>query len=100
MTQKKVSDTNEPTVNQTQLNQTQLEQYLNLVTPSSENLANQPQREQFTHVLIGSPKVVTSIIHHLHLIGYIEVNDWSRSIPNPNNPEQVIRILVRNMMVQ
>ena len=67
MTQKKVSDTNEPTINQRQFNQTELEQYLNLVIPSSENLANEPQREQFRHVLIGSPKVVTSIIHHLHL---------------------------------
>ena len=65
---------------------------------SPENLGKEPQREEFRHLLMGSPKVVTSIIHCLQLRGYAEFGDWSPFVPNPSNPEQVITILVRRVM--
>ena len=70
------------------------------VAQSSEKLGKEPHREEFKHVLIGSPKVVTSIIHSLQVKGYADVGDWSPFVPNPNNPEQVISIFVRKIMVK
>ena len=62
--------------------------------------ANQPQRQSLKLLVIGSPEVVNSAIHHLQLIGYAEVGDWSRSLPYPNNSEETMRILLRKVTVQ
>ena len=67
---------------------------------SSQKLGNEPHQEEFKHVLIGSPKIVTSIIHSLQVKGYADVGDWSPLVPNRNNPEQVISILIRKTMVR
>ena len=63
-------------------------------------IANQAKRQPIKHLLIGSPQLVTSTIHCLHLVGYAEVGDWSPFSPNPDNPEEVISILVRKITVQ
>ena len=58
-----------------------------------------PCREPLRHLLIGTPKAVTSTIHYLKVVGYAEVSDWS--IPQPTaNPGEVISILVRSIFVQ
>ena len=63
--------------------------------------ADEPQRQKLKLVLIGSPEVVQSAIHHFHLIGYAEVGDWSRFLPSPtDNPEEVMSILIRKVTVQ
>ena len=85
MSQKKDFDANEQKIDLTQL---------------SDKSGNEPHREEFRHVLIGSPKVVTSIIHSLKVKGYADVGDWSPLVPNPSNPEQVISIFVRKIMVR
>ena len=72
-------------------------------TPEQTDLtANEPQREQLKIMLVGSgsAKVVTSAIHYSHLKGYAQLGDWSRSIPNPNNPEEIIRILTCKVTLQ
>jgi hypothetical protein len=58
-----------------------------------------PCREPLRHLLIGTPKAVTSTIHYLKVVGYAEVSDWSRPQPT-TNPGEVISILSRIILVQ
>jgi hypothetical protein len=53
-----------------------------------------PDRELLKHILIGSPKVVRSAIHNLHVRGYAEATAWSPLQPTAN-PREVISILKR-----
>ena len=69
-------------------------------TNSSKNLTNEPQRETLQVMLIGSRKVVTSIIHYLHSMDYIDVVDWTPFEPCPSNPEKVMSILERKIKVR
>ncbi|AFY36041.1 hypothetical protein [Calothrix sp. PCC 7507] len=55
-----------------------------------------PQREPIKHLLIGSPKAVTSTIHYLQVIGYASVGDWSPLLPTTNSGE-VMSILSRQI---
>lgn len=56
-----------------------------------------PKREPIKHLLIGSPKAVTSTIHFLQVIGYANVGDWSQLIPTANHDE-VMSILIRQIL--
>jgi hypothetical protein len=56
-----------------------------------------PQRKPIKHLLIGSPKAVTSTIHYLQVIGY--AGDWSPLIPT-ENPDEVMSILIRQIVIQ
>ncbi|MCC5636003.1 hypothetical protein LC593_09060 [Nostoc sp. CHAB 5844] len=58
-----------------------------------------PQREPIKHLLIGSPKAVSSTIHYLQVIGYASVGDWSPLLPT-GNPDEVMSILVRQILMQ
>lgn len=51
-------------------------------------------REPLRHLLIGSPRGVTSTIHNLYGLGYAEVGIWSPLLPTPN-PGEVMSILTR-----
>jgi len=55
-------------------------------------------REPIKHLLIGSPKAVTSTIHFLQAIGYANVGDWSPLLPTANSSE-VMSILIRQILV-
>nr|MDZ8166386.1 hypothetical protein [Nostoc sp. CmiSLP01]MDZ8285913.1 hypothetical protein [Nostoc sp. ChiSLP01] len=57
-----------------------------------------PKREQIKHILIGSPKGVTSTINRLHLVGYAHVTDWSQLLPTAN-PDEVMSILIRYILI-
>ena len=57
-----------------------------------------PCREPLRHLLIGTPRAVTSTIHYLKVVGYAEVSDWSRPQPTAN-PGEVISILNRTILV-
>ncbi|MBE9205394.1 hypothetical protein IQ244_02370 [Nostoc sp. LEGE 06077] len=83
--------------------QTSPEQYLrreNFEAPTPKASNQQPllNREPIKHLLIGSPKAVTSTIHYLQAISYAEVGDWSPLIPT-ENPDQVMSILIRHILV-
>ncbi|HAA30794.1 MAG TPA: hypothetical protein DCE56_27730, partial [Cyanobacteria bacterium UBA8553] len=54
-------------------------------------------REKLRHILIGTPKVVRSAIHLLHVLGYAEATAWSPLQPTAN-PGEVISILVRYVL--
>ena len=87
-----------------QVENSQVENFLslenqNLTTPLSNNLLGEPQREPVKHLLIGSPKTVNSTIYFLKKLGYADVNDWSPIQPT-SNPEEVMAILVRYLVVQ
>ncbi|QLE44542.1 hypothetical protein FD723_31770 [Nostoc sp. C052] len=58
-----------------------------------------PRRERIKHLLIGSPKAVTSTIHLLHVLGYANVGDWSPLLPTDNSNE-VMSILTRQILTQ
>ncbi|MCC5639066.1 hypothetical protein LC593_25190 [Nostoc sp. CHAB 5844] len=58
-----------------------------------------PYREPIKHLLIGSPKAVTSTIHYLQVIGYASVGDWSPLLPT-GNPDEVMSILSRQISMQ
>ncbi|MCC5637382.1 hypothetical protein LC593_16345 [Nostoc sp. CHAB 5844] len=82
---------------------TPLEQYLrsenfDAPTPKASTQQPFPKREPIKHLLIGSPKAVTSTIHYLQAIGYAEVGDWSPLIPTDNS-DQVMSILIRQILV-
>ncbi|WP_397331841.1 hypothetical protein [Nostoc sp. FACHB-280] len=83
--------------------QTPPEQFLrrenfDAATPKPSNQQPLPNREPIKHLLIGSPKAVTSTIHYLQAIGYSEVGDWSPLIPT-DKPDQVMSILIRQILV-
>jgi hypothetical protein len=83
--------------------QSKLEQFLsedsNTAKPSQPTQKPVPKREPIKHILIGSPKAVTSTIHYLQVIGYASVGDWSPLIPT-DNPDQVMSILIRQILMQ
>ncbi|MFN6515997.1 MAG: hypothetical protein RMY29_016070 [Nostoc sp. CreGUA01] len=64
---------------------------------SSQNLL--PKRKRIKHVLIGSPKALTSTIHYLQVIGYASTGDWSPLLPT-ENPDEVMSILIRQILIQ
>ncbi|MBW4675129.1 MAG: hypothetical protein KME52_14220 [Desmonostoc geniculatum HA4340-LM1] len=84
--------------------QSKLEQYLR-GDDSSPSIGNQspersfPKRERIKHLLIGSPKAVTSTIHYLQVIGYASTGDWSPLQPTDNSDE-VMSILIRQILMQ
>jgi hypothetical protein len=51
-------------------------------------------RERLKHILIGSPELVRSTIHNLHVRGYAEVIAWSPLQPTAN-PGEVMSVLLR-----
>jgi hypothetical protein len=55
-------------------------------------------KEPLKHLLIGSPKAVTSTIHSLQVLGYAPVGDWSPLLPTAN-PGEVMSILSRHISV-
>lgn len=67
--------------------------------PSASECISEPKRQRLRHLLIGSREVVTKTIHYLHLIGYASEGDWSPLQPNPDNPLEVISVLVRYIVV-
>ncbi|MEA5503323.1 hypothetical protein VB735_09420 [Halotia wernerae UHCC 0503] len=81
--------------------QSKLEQYLRGENSPALNQSPQqpfPQREPIKHLLIGSPKAVTSTIHYLQVIGYASVGDWSPLLPTAN-PGEVMSILSRQLLM-
>ena len=66
----------------------------------SKDLTNETQREPLQVIMIGSPKVVTSIIHYLHAMGYTHATDWTPLERCPSNPEKVMSTVVRKIQVQ
>lgn len=83
--------------------QSQLQQYLrseNLDTPTFNQSSEQalPKKEPIKHLVIGSPKAVTSTIHYLQVIGYASVGDWSPLLPTAN-PGEVMSILSRQILM-
>ncbi|WGV28910.1 hypothetical protein [Halotia branconii] len=82
--------------------QSKLEQFLgeNLDTPTPNQSTENPfsNREPIKHLLIGSPKAVTSTIHYLQVIGYANVRDWSPLLPT-NNSDEVMSILIRQILM-
>ena len=55
--------------------------------------------EPLKHLLIGCPKAVISTIHHLQVIGYASIGDWSPLLPTAN-PDEVMSILIRQILIQ
>jgi len=83
--------------------QSNLQQYLRgaELNPHTRNQSPEtqlPHREPIKHLLIGSPKAVTSTIHHLQIVGYANVGDWSPLLPTPNSGE-VMSILSRQILL-
>lgn len=90
-------------VDQQNLTQVPPQQYLrneSFDTPTLKQSTAKPlsQREPIKHLLIGSPKAVTSTIHFLQAIGYASVGDWSQLLPTANSGE-VMSILIRQISV-
>ncbi|MBD2597879.1 hypothetical protein H6G74_26665 [Nostoc spongiaeforme FACHB-130] len=73
----------------------------NFPIPTPKQIPQQPFpfREPIKHLLIGSPKAVTSTIHYLQVIGYASVGDWSPLQPT-GNPDEVMSILTRQISIQ
>lgn len=69
-------------------------------TPIPNSAASeQPSFEPLKHLLIGSPKAVTSTIRYLHQLGYAQIGDWSPLLPTIN-PGEVMSILSKQIVVQ
>ncbi|MBD2491602.1 hypothetical protein [Aulosira sp. FACHB-615] len=76
-----------------------LRQNFHFSTPKQISQPAFPHREPIKHLLIGSPKAVTSTIHYLQVIGYASVGDWSPLQPT-GNPDEVMSILSRQISIQ
>jgi hypothetical protein len=85
-------------------NPSELQQYLdseNLNIPVLNQPAQNPlpKREPVKHLLMGSSKAVIGTIHHLQIIGYASVGDWSPLVPT-GNADEVMSILIRQILMQ
>ncbi len=85
-------------------NQSELQQYLdseNLNIPAFNQPAQNPlpKREPVKHLLMGSSKAVIGTIHHLQIIGYAGVGDWSPLV-RTGNADEVMSILIRQILMQ
>ena len=67
--------------------------------PNKAPVAASLGREPIKHMLIGTPKSVTSTQQALHRLGYVPIDEWSPFMPSPN-PGEVMSILVRHILVQ
>ncbi|MDZ8110639.1 MAG: hypothetical protein RM338_34265 [Nostoc sp. DedQUE12a] len=70
-------------------------------SPASDGFSQNPlpKRKRIKHLLIGSSKAVTSTIHYLQVIGYATTGDWSPLLPT-DNPDEVMSILIRQILIQ
>ena len=91
MPQKNVLGATEKTLNQAQLEKKIQEQ--------AELIEKGIKPQAIEHRLTGSREAVTSTIYYLRLIGYAPQGNWSPLEPNPDNPEEVISVLVRYIRV-
>lgn len=71
----------------------------NSPVPSQAAESAAPDRQPIKHLLIGSPKAVTSTIHTLYRLGYADVAAWSPLLPTAN-PGEVMSILSKSILVQ
>jgi hypothetical protein len=80
---------------------TQIQAFISGATHSTPESKSEiiSDREPLKHLLIGSRKTVTSTIHHLQVIGYADVGDWSELLPTGNSGE-VMSILSRQILVK
>ncbi|MGV0105818.1 Uroporphyrinogen-III synthase [Nostoc sp. DSM 114160] len=76
-----------------------LGEYLNTPAPKEFTQSPFPKRKPIKHILIGSLETVTSTIHHLQIIGYASVGDWSPLVPT-GSPDEVMSILIRQIPIQ
>ena len=63
-------------------------------------IANEPQRQQIKHLLVGSAEAVESTIRHYLLTGQAQVGEWSPLQPCPHSPGEMMSILIRHITVQ
>ena len=82
MAYKKEFGANKETINQT------------LLARNTQEQANEPQRQKIKLVLIGSSEVIKTTIHHFLVTGQAEAGDWSRIVPCPSSPGEMMSILV------
>lgn len=80
-----------------------MEEFLLLENSSGESEQDnrlETDRERIKHLIVGSPKVVKSTIHLLHLLGYAEVKQWSKPqiAGSLGQPGEVVSILIRNIL--
>ena len=55
--------------------------------------------EKVRHLLFGSEAALQQVIQTLHVLGYAEVNHWTKPLPT-GRPGEVMRILTRHLMVE
>lgn len=58
-----------------------------------------PGRIPIRILVISIPEGVTSTIRTLHSLGFADVSLWSRLLPAPNHPGEVMSILTRYLVV-
>ena len=51
-------------------------------------------------VLTGSSEAVDTVMRNLQFNNYAAVDDWSPSRPNPDNPDEVVSMLIRHTTVE
>lgn len=62
-------------------------------------IPNAPEGKKLIRLLAcGVPVGVDGIVHHLHVLKYADVGEWSHPLPSPV-PGEVIRILTRYIIV-
>jgi len=55
-------------------------------------------QEKVRHLLLGSEAALQQVIQTLHVLGYAEVNHWTRPLPT-GRPGEVMRILTKHLVV-
>ncbi|MEA5551854.1 hypothetical protein VB713_12955 [Anabaena cylindrica UHCC 0172] len=78
---------------------TQIQNFLASANDTTVVKEQPSNREPLKHLLIGSRRTVTSTIHHLQVIGYADVGDWSEPIPTGNVGE-FMSILIRQILIK
>ena len=55
-------------------------------------------KKKVRHLLLGSEAALQQVIQTLHVLGYAEVNHWTRPLPT-GRPGEVMRILTKHLVV-
>ena len=67
---------------------------------ANDSAANEPNSQKLKMVLTGSSEAVDTVMRNLQFNNYAAVDDWSPSRPNPDNPDEVVSMLIRHTTVE
>jgi len=68
-----------------------------VTSPAEPTLDRAPNRESVKMVLFGSRRGIAHVIHHQHVLGFIEAGAWSKPQMVPNRQDEWMSVAVKHL---